>query len=90
MTRYLLLLALCATPALAEEGPSDADYNAFVEAVTANDCEMTQGEAEVLLPAVGIDQDTSGLIASELIAEGDAELSDDGETFTLLTEGCEE
>jgi len=90
ISKYLVLLALSASPALAEDEATDAQYDAFVTAVTANDCEMTEAEAEILLPSVGLDQDTSGLIAAELIDEDLAELSEDGETFYLLTEDCDE
>ena len=90
LSKYLALLALSATPAFAEGGPTDAQYDAFVTAITANDCEMTEAEAEMLLPAIGLDQDTSGMIATELIDEDLAELSEDGETFYLLTEDCAE
>ena len=49
---------------------------------------MTEAEAEVAFPAVGIDRDTSGLITDALIGEGLAEVSEDGLELTLLTEGC--
>jgi hypothetical protein len=90
ITKTLALLALSAAPAFAEDEPTDAQYDAFVTAITANDCEMTEAEAEMLLPSVGLDQDTSGMIAEELIDEDLAELSEDGETFYLLTEECDE
>ena len=88
--KTLALLALSAAPAFAEVEPTDAQYDAFVTAITANDCEMTEAEAAILLPSIGLDQDTSGMIAEELIDEDLAELSDDGQTFYLLTEDCEE
>jgi hypothetical protein len=77
-----------ATPALAEGGPTEAQREAFIAAITANDCTMTQVEAETKLPAVGIDKETSGAIAIALIDEGLAEVSEDGEVLTLKTEGC--
>ena len=88
MIRQVFALILLATPVLAEGGPTDAQREAFIAAVTANDCQMNEAEAEIQLPAVGIDRDTSGLISNVLIADGLAELSDDGRTLTLKTEGC--
>ena len=82
------VLLLLATPALAEGGPTDAQREAFIAAVTANGCMMTEAEAEAQLPAAGIDRDTSGLIAEALIEEGLAEVSEDRSTLTLKTEGC--
>ncbi len=82
-------LLLLATPAWAEGGPTDAQREAFIAAITANGCQMTEDEAEAQLPAAGIDRDTSGLITDALIEEGLAEISEDGSTLTLKTEGCE-
>jgi hypothetical protein len=81
---------LAATPLLAQDGPTEAEREAFIAAVTANGCQMTEAEAPIKLPAVGIDKDTSGEIVEELIAEGLAEVSE-GDAFailTLKTEGC--
>jgi hypothetical protein len=86
----VLAVLLLASPAMAEGGPTEAQREAFIAAVTANGCQMTEDEAPVKLPAVGIDKDTSNNIVRELIAEGLAEVSDDGpsSTLTLKTEGC--
>ena len=81
-------LVLLASPALAEGGPTEAQRDAYIAAITANGCQMTEAEAETKLPAAGIDRDTSGLITDALIAEGLAEVSEDGATLTLKTEGC--
>ena len=88
MIRQVFALILLATPVLAEGGPTDAQREAFIAAVTANDCQMNEAEAEVQLPALGIDRDTSGLISNVLVADGLAEVSEDGHTLTLKTEGC--
>lgn len=83
-----LALVLLATPALAEGGPTEAQREAYIAAITANGCKMTEAEAETKLPAAGIDRDTSGLITDALIGEGLASISEDGTTLTLKTEGC--
>ena len=88
MLRPFALLCLLAGPALAEGGPTEAQRAAYIETITANGCTMTQAEAEIALPAVGIDRDTSGLITDALLGEGLAEVSEDGLELTLLTEGC--
>ncbi len=88
IVRRALALMLLASPALAEGGPTNVQREAFIAALAANDCQMTEAEAEVQLPAAGIDRDTSGLITDALLAEGLAELSADGHTLTLTTEGC--
>ncbi len=83
-----LALAMLASPALAEGGPTEAEREAFIAVVTANGCEMTEAEAEQQLPAAGIDRETSGLISDALLAEGLAELNADRSALTLKTEGC--
>jgi hypothetical protein len=88
MNWRVLALVVLASPALAEGGPTEAQREAFVAAITANGCQMTEAEAEAQLTAVGLDRDTSGLITDALIAEGLAEVSEDGQTLTLMTEGC--
>jgi hypothetical protein len=89
MTPRVLALVVLAGPALAEGGPTEAQREAFIAAITENGCQMTEAEAEVQLPAVGIDRDTSGLITDALIAEGLAEVDEDHSTLMLKTEGCE-
>ncbi|MCU0829345.1 MAG: hypothetical protein MUE52_18650 [Tabrizicola sp.] len=83
-----LCLALIATPALAQEF-SEEQKAAFIDAIAANDCSMTETEAEVLLPAVGIDRDLSAEIAVYLLDRGEATLSEDSQTFTLAPELCQ-
>ena len=87
--RSALLLILLAGPALAEGGPTEAQREAFIAAITANGCQMTEAEAEVQLPAAGIDRETSAMITDALLAEGLAEVNEDQTTLTLKTEGCE-
>jgi hypothetical protein len=83
-----LALTLLATPVFAEGGPTQAQRDAFVDAIRANGCRMTEGEAETQLPAVGVDRETSGMITNALLSEGLAELDKDGSVLTLKTEGC--
>lgn len=84
----VLVLALAATPGVAQEF-TEAQKVAFIEAIAANDCSMTEAEAEVLLPAVGIDRDLSGEIAGHLLDRDLAVLSEDYQTFTLAPELCQ-
>ncbi len=86
--RALLLALSVATPALAQDGPTEAEREAFIAAITANGCRMTEEEAPTKLPAVGIDKETSGAIVDDLIAEGLAELEDGSEALILKTKGC--
>ena len=83
-----LALVLLATPAFAEGGPTVEQRDAYIATITANGCKMTEAEAETKLPAAGVDRETSGLITEALIVEGLAEVSEDGTTLTLKTEGC--
>jgi hypothetical protein len=82
------LFLTAATPAFAEIEPTEAQREAFIAAVVANGCKMTEDEAPQKLPAVGIDQLTSHEIANGLVDEGLAEISDDNKTLTLKTGGC--
>lgn len=84
----LVVLILAATPALAQEF-TDEQKATFIDAIAANDCRMTEDEAEVLLPPVGIDRDLSGEIASHLLDRNLATLSEDMQTFTLSAELCQ-
>ena len=78
---------LAAFPALAQDF-TEAQKATFIDAIAANDCSMTEAEAEVLLPAVGIDRDLSGEIAGHLLDRDLAVLSEDYQTFTLSPELC--
>jgi hypothetical protein len=84
----VLVAVLLASPAMAEGGPTEAQREAFIAAVTANGCQMTEAEAETQLPPLGIDRDTSALISDALIAEGLAEVNEGLTALTLKTEGC--
>jgi hypothetical protein len=86
--RLIVLAALAASPALSQDAPSEAEREAFIAAITANGCRMTEAEAPIKLPAVGIDKDTSSAITDALLAEGLAEVDEDRQVLTLKTEGC--
>jgi hypothetical protein len=88
LTIAVLCLAFGAAPVAAEVPPTLAEREAFIAAITANGCRMTEAEAPVKLPAVGIDKDTSGAITNALVAEGLAEVDYDNDVLTLKTEGC--
>ncbi|MGL4236017.1 hypothetical protein [Tabrizicola sp.] len=79
---------LIAGPALAQQEPTEAQREAFIAAVKANGCRMTEQQAPDLLPSVGIDQETSAAIVNDLVTEGLAELNRDRELLILKTEGC--
>jgi hypothetical protein len=83
-------VVLVATPLFAQDEPTEAEREAFIAAVTANGCQMTEMEAPIKLPAAGIDKDTSGQIVVDLITEGLAEVSEEHSiaVLTLKTEGC--
>lgn len=87
MQRLTLLLALLATPALAQDF-SDDQLAVFIATIAANGCTMTETEAALALPAVGIDQDLSAEIAGHLLDRDQATLSEDMLTFTLAPELC--
>jgi hypothetical protein len=83
-----LTLSLLAVPALAQDF-TDGQKAIFIDTIAANDCSMTEDEAEELMPAAGIDRDTSGAIANSLIEGGFATLSDDMMILTLSEEICQ-
>jgi len=82
-----LALVLAASPALAQDFTDD-QLATFLATIAANGCSMTEAEAEVALPAVGIDRDLSGEIAIHLLDRDLATLSDDYQSFTLSAELC--
>jgi hypothetical protein len=86
--RALALLAFAATPALADGEVTVAQREAYIAAITANGCQMTNAEAEAQLPAAGINKDASKQITKTLVAEGLAELNADENMLILKTEGC--
>jgi hypothetical protein len=82
----LLLVLLAPGSALAQTEPTDAQRAAFIEAIAANGCKMTEEEAAVKLPAAGITQELSGAIVDALIEDGSAVV--EGVTLTLNAEVC--
>lgn len=83
-----LTLALFATSARAQDFTEEQKAT-FIATIAANGCSMTEAEAEVKLPAAGIDQDLSNAIAGDLLDNGLATLSEDMQTFDLVAELCE-
>jgi hypothetical protein len=88
MRSLILVSTLVAGPVFAQDAPTAAERDAFIQAVTANGCRMTEEEAPEKLPPVGIDKETSVAIVELLLAEGLAERSEDEEALILKTEGC--
>jgi hypothetical protein len=88
--KYLATLALMALPMAAQaQDYSEEDLVNFVAAFMANGCTMTEDEAEELMPMAGFDQETSGLIANDLIEQGLATAGTDVNSLTLSAEICE-
>lgn len=89
MTRALAVcLALVASPAFAQEFTEDQKA-IFIDTIAANDCSMTEDEAEELMPAAGITREVSGAIAVHLIDRNLATLSEDMKLLTLSDEICQ-
>ena len=86
--RLLVLLAFAATPAFADEEPTAAQREAYIAAITANGCRMTEDEAKEQLPAAGLDKKTSAKITKALVSEGLIERNKDLKEVILKTEGC--
>lgn len=89
MIRSLILVStLVAGPVFAQDTPTEAEREAFIQAVTANGCRMTEEEAPEKLPPVGLDKETTGAIVDLLVADGLAEWSEVDEALILKTDGC--
>lgn len=83
--------SICSVTSVAGGGDAPAPAaggtrEAFVAAIVANGCAMTEAEADALLGAAGFTKETSRPIAQALIAEGLA--SFEGGSFTLAPELC--
>jgi hypothetical protein len=88
MKTLIALALLLPTLALAET--TDPLRDKFIEAVRANGCQMTEDEAEVKLPPLGLQKkDVQGMIP-DLIAEGVIELDEKKFNLILHAEGCPE
>jgi hypothetical protein len=88
--KYLATLALMALPMAAQaQDYTEDQLVAFVAAFMANGCTMTEDEAVELMPEAGFDQETSALIANDLIDQGLATAGEDVNSLTLSAEICE-
>lgn len=88
--RVFAVLALMALPVVAQAQDYTEDQLVdFVAAFMANGCTMTEDEAVELMPAAGFDQETSALIANDLIDQGLATAGTDVNSLTLSAEICE-
>jgi hypothetical protein len=83
-----LALVLLAAPALAQDFTEDQKAM-FIDAIAANDCSMTEDEAEELMPAAGITREVSGAIAVHLVESGLAVRAEDMKLLTLSDEICQ-
>jgi hypothetical protein len=68
--------------------PGDDIRAVLIEAVTANDCRMTSSEADVALPKLGLEEDSTADMVMLMVEFGEALVDDGGQTLVLLTEGC--
>jgi hypothetical protein len=88
LTALMLAFGAMAAPAFAQDFTEDQKA-AFIDAIAANDCSMSEDEAEELMPAAGINREVSGAIAVYLIDRDQATLSDDMQLLTLSEELCQ-
>jgi hypothetical protein len=87
MTRATALLAMLATPALAQDF-SEAEKSTFLAAFAENGCAMTIAEAQETLTPLGMEFETADRIAGSLMDAGQATVSDEFQTLTLSSEIC--
>jgi len=87
--RYLsLALAAClALPALAGE-PDAARAALMIDAIRGNGCAMTEAEAAVALPRLGLEQDETVGFVEVLASAGHVTLSEDQQTLRLSDALC--
>lgn len=78
-----LLLMLSATVAVASDKRA-----AMIDAMNGNGCTMTSAQADVQMPALGIDRATAIALSREMMAAGIAKFADDEETLLLLHPAC--
>lgn len=83
-----LALVLLAAPVVAQEFTEDQKAM-FIDAIAANDCSMTEDEAEELMPAAGITREVSAAIAVHLVESGLAVRAEDMKLLTLSAEICQ-
>jgi len=67
--------------------PTPARTDAFVVMVEGAGCELHQSENDALLDPAGFSDAEASAIAQELLADGRAEINDQG-NLVLLTENC--
>ncbi len=79
-------LALVGVPAFPEGGPTAADRDLFIKAVTEHGCQLTNDEAEKIFLPLGMSREVIRAVADALVAEKLAYVAE-GETMYVLTAG---
>ncbi|MEM6760523.1 MAG: hypothetical protein AAF601_13690 [Pseudomonadota bacterium] len=89
MTRSIYLLLPLA---LSFGGAAHADpqKDALIKAMQQNGCMMTTAQANVQMPALGIDRPTAIRLSREMMAEGIVTFASDQETLLLLPPACKQ
>ena len=72
MRRLLAVLALLASPAVAETDVRAA----VIDVAKASDCMITEEIADASFPKLGLTQDDVGLVVEDMISKGEAEIVD--------------
>ncbi|MCB5409838.1 hypothetical protein [Pseudogemmobacter faecipullorum] len=78
-------------PALAFAAPPEGtDWNALlIETIEANDCVMTEADADDILPGLGFEKDWIATVVFELMEAGQAEFRDGDGALIVKTEKCQ-
>lgn len=88
MKRLALALVAClALPAMADQ-PDAARAALMIDAIRGNGCAMTEAEAAVMLPRLGLEQDETVGFVEVLASAGHVTLSEDHQTLHLSDALC--
>ena len=87
----LTALMALALPALAFAAPPEGtDWNALlIETIEANDCVMTEADADDILPGLGFETEWTATVVLELLEAGQAEFRDGDGALLVKTEKCQ-
>ena len=86
MRKLMIVAALLATPALAQDAPQ-ADIDAMTMAIEEAGCIVTVENGDAVLAASGLDQDQTMAVIATLYEQGLVALQEDG-TMKLTNEAC--
>ncbi|MEL7165700.1 MAG: hypothetical protein AAFY52_00195 [Pseudomonadota bacterium] len=82
------ICATAATLAISLPAFAQTPKEALIRAMQDNGCMMTTAQANVQMPALGIDRPAAIRLSRELMAEGIATFAADEETLLLLPPAC--